>query len=118
MLYQLYQNKLINSLDDPLTKYAPDFKIIDPFGKMYIIYVICIFRLNYHFFNCTNIRTCSDGSDGITLRQMASQLSGLQREAPCNATEENLCPQTTLQILASLSKNILIKPPWTEPSYR
>ena len=58
-------------------------------------------------------------SADITLRQMASQLSGLPREAPCeNATSENVCQESTEDILKSLSSQMLIHPPWTKPSYR
>lgn len=89
MIYQLYAQQHIRSLDDPLVKYAPDFKIINPFS-----------------------------SADITLRQMASQLSGLPREAPCgNATSENVCQESTEDILKSLSSQMLIHPPWTKPSY-
>ena len=33
MTYQLYASKLIDSLDDPLVKYNPQFKIVDPYSK-------------------------------------------------------------------------------------
>ena len=33
MLYQLYTSGKIQSLDDPLSKYAPSFKINNPFSK-------------------------------------------------------------------------------------
>ena len=32
MLYQLYEQGYVQSLDDPLVKYAPNFKIHDPFS--------------------------------------------------------------------------------------
>ena len=60
-----------------------------------------------------------DGRGNITIRQMASQLSGLQREAPCvNRTTENVCPQSTEEILKLLSSEMLIRPPLIQPSYR
>ncbi|XP_003387189.1 PREDICTED: putative beta-lactamase-like 1 [Amphimedon queenslandica] len=90
MLYQLYAEGSVQSLDDPLTKYAPDFKINNTFSK----------------------------SD-ITLRQMASQLSGLPREAPCGLTPLglNICPLTNSEILSKLSSQNLLLPSWTRPSY-
>lgn len=33
MLYQLFKEGSIQSLDDPLRKYAPNFKINNPFSK-------------------------------------------------------------------------------------
>ena len=54
MVYKMYEDKLIESLDDPLSKYNPDFQIQNPYTK-----------------------------DVITIRQMVNQMSGLPREAPC-----------------------------------
>ena len=34
MVYQLFEKSYIHSLDDPLVKYAPDFKINNPFSKL------------------------------------------------------------------------------------
>ena len=33
MLYQLYEQGHVQSMDDPLVKYAPSFKINNPFSK-------------------------------------------------------------------------------------
>merc|ERR1719183_1273058 len=57
MLYQLLDRGVVSSLDDPLSKYAPGFELPNVFS-----------RAKRHF----------------TLRQLASQLSGMQRELPCN----------------------------------
>ena len=72
-------------------------------------------KLLYSFTN--KLTVCSAD---ITLRQMASQLSGLPREAPCgNQTQGlNICPLTNEQVLSNLSFQSLIHPPWTIPSYR
>ena len=85
LLYKLYEGGLIGSIDDPLRKYIPEFSIKNPFT-----------------------------SDNITLREIASQMSGLPREAPCiyhcegtNSTEQ----------LALLRNRSLILPPWKMPSY-
>lgn len=57
-------------------------------------------------------------SSNITIRQMASQLSGLQREAPCNNKGLKQCQMSNEEILKILSSEYLIHPPWTKPSYR
>ncbi|CAI8001938.1 Putative beta-lactamase-like 1 [Geodia barretti] len=95
VMYQLYDRGLVKSLDDPLSDYCPRFSMLNPFN-----------------------------SRNITLRQIASQMSGLPREAPCvePAAREvrdgvNICPLTTDEILASLSNESLIFPTWTVPSY-
>lgn len=54
MVYMLYERGVISSLDDPLSKYAPDFVINNPFTR-----------------------------ENITLRQIINQQAGLPREAPC-----------------------------------
>lgn len=54
MVYKFYEDGLIDSLDDPLNKYVPEFYIQNPY---------------------TN--------GNVTIRQIMSQMSGLPREAPC-----------------------------------
>ena len=54
LVFKLFEEGKICSLDDPLNKYAPGFDIKNPF---------------------TN--------EDITLREITSQMSGLPREAPC-----------------------------------
>ena len=51
---------------------------------------------------------------------MASQLSGLQRETPCNDTKNVMktCQLSNEEMLKTLSSEYLILPPWTKPSYR
>lgn len=85
LVYKLYEEGKIVSIDDPLSKYAPNFFIHNPF---------------------TN--------ENITLREIASQMSGLPREAPCIYQ----CSNTTSREQLSLLRNrTLVLPPWTEPSY-
>lgn len=53
-----------------------------------------------------------------TLRQLASQLSGLPREAPCESSNiTNFCDTTTKAVLTSLHSQRTLFPPWTRPSY-
>ena len=54
MMYKFYEEGKISSIDDPLSKYTPNFFVKNPY---------------------TN--------ENITLREIASQMSGLPREAPC-----------------------------------
>lgn len=85
LIYKLYESGVIDSIDDPLSKYAPNFDIKNPF---------------------TN--------ENITLRQIASQMSGLPREAPCvyHCTKTN----TNEQLRLLKNRNLVIEP-WTTPSY-
>lgn len=84
-IYKLYENGVIDSLDDLLSKYAPTFHINNPF---------------------TN--------EDVTLKQIASQMSGLPRESPCvySCTETN----STEQLKLLRARNLVISP-WTTPSY-
>lgn len=59
MLYKLWEDGRVNSLDDPLEKYAKNFTIKNPLGKMMVT---------------RNGKTQLRSS--VTLRRMASQLSG------------------------------------------
>lgn len=51
---------------------------------------------------------------------MAAQMSGLPRETPCAPDLDNykLCPNYNKDILDRLSKQNLLFPPGTQPSYR
>ena len=85
LIYKLYEKGVIQSIDDPLSKYAPDFNIRNPFSN-----------------------------ENITLREIASQMSGLPREAPCIY----LCEGTnSTEQLALLKNRSLILAPWKMPSY-
>ncbi|KAK3753304.1 hypothetical protein QZH41_015247, partial [Actinostola sp. cb2023] len=81
--YKLLDENMITSLDEPVTKYDPDFKIKNPF--------------NNH---------------NITLRNLLSMTSGIQREAPCFTTKKNnFCPfdhNTMLKRIQNLS--LLVEP--------
>lgn len=84
LMYKLYEEGKISSIDDPLSKYAPSFDIKNPFT-----------------------------GEAITLRQIASQMSGLPREAPCLFS----CSTTSDEQIALLRNRTLVLPPWTMPSY-
>ena len=85
LMYKLYEEGKISSLDDPLSKYASDFAIRNPY---------------------TN--------ENITLREIASQMSGLSREAPCMFSCSNT---TSAEQLVLLKNRTLVLPPWKTPSY-
>lgn len=69
MLYKLWEDKRVDSLDDPLEKYVKNFTIKNPSGK----------RRDH------DLKSVSDGNDAqiqassVTLRRMAGQLSGENR---------------------------------------
>jgi CubicO group peptidase (beta-lactamase class C family) len=81
-------NGLIDSLDDPLSKYNPDFSIKNPYNV---------------------------NRKDITWRQVASHMAGLPRECPCPS--DNNCSVTTEEVLKSLASETLILMPGTKPSY-
>lgn len=85
LMYKLYEEGKIDSIDDPLSKYAPNFAMKNPYSR-----------------------------DKITLREIASQMSGLPREAPCiyHCEETNSSEQ-----LALLTNRTVVLPPWKTPSY-
>lgn len=85
MVYKFYEEGLIDSLDDPLSKYVPEFYIQNPYNMK-----------------------------NITIRQIASQMSGLPREAPCFYICANVTSEDQLQQLKNRS---LVMPPGVMPSY-
>lgn len=85
LMYKLYEEGKISSIDDPLSKYAPNFAIKNPFT-----------------------------GENITLREIASQMSGLPREAPCMYNCSNTDSKEQLELLANRT---LVLPPWNTPSY-
>ncbi|KAM7424936.1 hypothetical protein ABFA07_023571 [Porites harrisoni] len=90
MLYKLYSQGFVRSLDEPVTNYQFDFSVKNPFNNA-----------------------------PITLRQLASHRSGLPREAPCFPDKkDNLCPYTQAQMIQRLKNTTLLKEPGKEPQYR
>lgn len=63
MLYKMWEDGLVSSLDDPLEKYVDNFSIKNPLGKG-------------GKSGSTAARTAGTKSPALTLRRMASQLSG------------------------------------------
>ncbi|XP_029013047.1 putative beta-lactamase-like 1 [Betta splendens] len=93
MLYKLWEDGLVASLDDPLQKYAENFTIKNPLGK----------------------RGSSDGHhSGLTLRRMVSQLSGLPRRL---RSTNLLWSGDTSAALALLEDDILVADPGTKCHY-
>lgn len=91
LLVLVAESKGLISVDDPVRKTVPDFNMIDGFHS-----------------------ADSGYQTSITWRQIASQLSGVPREAPCPFAA---CAYTTEEMLARLQKVHLILPPETRPSY-
>lgn len=85
LLYKLYEDGVIRSIDDPLSDYIPEFSIRNPFTR-----------------------------DNITLREIASQMSGLPREAPCIY---HCMGTNSVEQLSRLRNRSLVLPPWKMPSY-
>eukprot|EP00943_MAST-04B_sp_MAST-4B-sp1_P001737 g1737.t1 len=85
-MYMLLQQGKIDSLDDELSKYSPKFSMPNQF---------------------------SDSQP--TLRQIASQIGGLPREAPCDLPL--VCNISNADMLSRLSTVPLIHEPNTYPSY-
>lgn len=63
MLYKLWEDGLLDSLDDPLEKYMDNFTIKNPLGKSGRP-------------ASSSVRTRGHRTPALTLRRMASQLSG------------------------------------------
>eukprot|EP01133_Synstelium_polycarpum_P010905 gene10905-12710_t len=87
-MYQLRDKGLVN-LDDPVTKHFPEFTVKNPY------------------------KTKRD----ITLRQLASHQSGLQREVPCDFDKLPTDACTERIILQNLAETYLILPVYTMAHY-
>jgi hypothetical protein len=74
MMYMMRDNQVITSTDDPIVKYAPLFEV-------------CLMKaprsVNERIYTNTMAAAQSIQPEPITFMQMATQLSGIQREAPC-----------------------------------
>jgi CubicO group peptidase (beta-lactamase class C family) len=87
-LYQLIEQGKIRSIDDSVDKYCSDFSIQNPFPKA--------------------------SKNTPTWRQLASQISGLPREAPCPPNDCNFTSDDMFDRIAQMS---MISPAWTRGSY-
>ncbi|KAM9980098.1 hypothetical protein ACTFIZ_006360 [Dictyostelium cf. discoideum] len=91
MMFKLRDQGIINSLDDDIRDYFPEFKIKSIFKKK--------------------------EEKVITFRQLASHQSGLPRETPCHRNEFGTSNCTEKIILSKLSKQFLISKPTTLSHY-
>ncbi|XP_053172270.1 putative beta-lactamase-like 1 isoform X2 [Scomber japonicus] len=110
MLYRLWEEGKIGSLDDPLEKYVENFTIKNPLGKM----------------RDSELKYVTDGlifldsgevqirSSSVTLRRMASQLSGLPRRL--RATNL-LWKGKTQSAIDLLQDDVLVADPGTKCHY-
>ncbi|KAM4609810.1 putative beta-lactamase-like 1 [Polymixia lowei] len=105
MLYKLWEDGKVVSLDDPVEKYAENFTIKNPLGKT---------SGPYTGPAPLSARALSGQSPSVTLRRMASQLSGLPRRL----RETNLLwSGDTQAALELLQDDVLVADPGTKCHY-
>ncbi|KAM3871807.1 putative beta-lactamase-like 1 [Diretmus argenteus] len=105
MLYKLWEEGKVDSLDDPLEKYAENFTIKNPLGKSR---APSIGPARF------SARALMPRSPSLTLRRMASQLSGLPRRL--RATDL-LWSGDTQAALDLLQDDVLVADPGTKCHY-
>lgn len=93
MLYKLWEEGTLGSLDDPLDKYVPEFSIKNPLGGSW---------------------SGNSPSAALTLRRMASQLSGLPRRL---RSTNLLWDGDTEEALQLLQDDVLVADPGTRCHY-
>nr|XP_046253683.1 putative beta-lactamase-like 1 [Scatophagus argus] len=101
MLYKLWDEGLVDSLDDPLEKYVGNFTIKNPLGKS-------------GGPASSSGSTYSGRSPALTLRRMASQLSGLPRRL---RSTNLLWSGDTEAALNLLQDDVLVADPGTKCHY-
>ncbi|XP_038577536.1 putative beta-lactamase-like 1 [Micropterus salmoides] len=101
MLYKLWEDGLVDSLDDPLEKYADNFTIKNPLGTG-------------GGPAPSPVRTLGSLSPALTLRRMASQLSGLPRRL---RSTNLLWSGDTEAALDLLQDDVLVADPGTKCHY-
>uniref|UniRef100_A0A3Q1F7X3 Lactamase, beta-like 1a n=1 Tax=Acanthochromis polyacanthus TaxID=80966 RepID=A0A3Q1F7X3_9TELE len=101
MLYKLWEDGLVASLDDPLEKYTENFTIKNPLGNGG--------RPGY-----STSKILSSLSPAVTLRRMASQLSGLPRRL---RSTNLLWSGDTQAALNLLQDDVLVADPGTKCHY-
>ncbi|XP_029306369.1 putative beta-lactamase-like 1 isoform X1 [Cottoperca gobio] len=101
MLYKLWEDGLVDSLDDPLEKYARNFTIKDPLWKSGRP-------------ASSSVRTFGSHFPALTLRRMASQLSGLPRRL---RSTNLLWSGDTEAALNVLQDDVLVADPGTKCHY-
>ncbi|XP_051962347.1 putative beta-lactamase-like 1 [Xyrauchen texanus] len=108
MLYKLWEDGKVDSLDDPLGKYEKNFTIRNPFRKR---------RDNDHksiYNGMLNGREAQVQTSSVTLRRMASQLSGLPRRLRATTL---LWKGSTKAAVDLLQDDVLVADPGTKCHY-
>ncbi|KAM6977935.1 putative beta-lactamase-like 1 [Aplochiton taeniatus] len=103
MLYKLWEEGKVGSLDDPLEKYAENFTIKNPLG-----------RSRGESQSAMSGRGSMARSPSLTLRRMASQLSGLPRRLRATSL---LWDGDTQEALRLLQDDVLVADPGTKCHY-
>uniref|UniRef100_A0A3Q0S3R3 Beta-lactamase-related domain-containing protein n=1 Tax=Amphilophus citrinellus TaxID=61819 RepID=A0A3Q0S3R3_AMPCI len=101
MLYKLWEDGLVDSLDDPLEKYLDNFTIKNPLGKS-------------RQPASSPVRTLGSNTPELTLRRMASHLSGLPRRL---RSTNLLWSGDTQEALNLLQDDVLVADPGTKCHY-
>ncbi|XP_039223462.1 putative beta-lactamase-like 1 isoform X1 [Crotalus tigris] len=110
MLHKLWEDGKINSLDDSLERYAPNFSIKNPLGHL---------KESKQTYSGGGPSSFDDKHlpprpSSVTLRRMASQLSGLPRRLRSTSL---VWKGTTQEALALLRDDILVADPGTRCHY-
>ncbi|XP_068018886.1 putative beta-lactamase-like 1 isoform X2 [Melanerpes formicivorus] len=110
MLYKLWEEGKVTSLDDPLERYAQSFVIKNPLGRL---------KEAEQRFTAEGLVFLEKGSvtprpSPVTLRRMASQLSGLPRRLRSTTL---LWKGSTQEALALLKDDVLVADPGTRCHY-
>ncbi|NXG12273.1 BLML3 protein, partial [Sakesphorus luctuosus] len=110
MLYKMWEEGKVTSLDDPLERYVHNFAIKNPLGKL---------RDSEQRYPAEGLGfgdkgTVSPRPSPVTLRRMASQLSGLPRRLRATSL---LWKGNTQDALALLKDDVLVADPGTRCHY-
>uniref|UniRef100_UPI00398EAB4F putative beta-lactamase-like 1 isoform X1 n=1 Tax=Pristiophorus japonicus TaxID=55135 RepID=UPI00398EAB4F len=110
MLYKLWQDGKITSLDDPLTKYVKNFTVKNPLGNS---------KELEHKYDADGLVFLKRGMSApkvssVTLKRMASQLSGLPRQLRSTSL---LWEGNTEMALNLLQDDLLVADPGTRCHY-
>ncbi|XP_078499160.1 putative beta-lactamase-like 1 [Lissotriton helveticus] len=110
MLYRLWEEGKVSSLDDPLERYAPNFSIKNPLGRLRESEPKrTVDGVLFHERASRPVKTSL-----VTLRRMASQLSGLPRRL--RATNL-LWKGSTGEAISLLKDDVLVADPGTRCHY-
>ncbi|KAM4885860.1 putative beta-lactamase-like 1 [Sylvia borin] len=110
MLYKMWEEGKVTSLDDPLERYAQNFVIKNPLGRL---------KDSEQRYTADGMVFLEKGSmplkpSPVTLRRMASQLSGLPRRLRSTSL---LWKGNTQDALALLKDDVLVADPGTRCHY-